>query len=143
MTNEYRYFLESNLLKVKRLFVLVFLNAGNDAKRYSALNYYLPKGIIKNYNVIINEKNFYNQAIDYDIRRYEEKRKLTTGQGKDYTTGCLLDYEYIKSNYRLIAVGLNRERIWYWSKSNWANRICLVVKKMLPMQFLLVRICLS
>ena len=111
MTNEYRYFLESNLLKVKRLFVLVFLNAGNDAKRYSALNYYLPKGIIKNYNVIINEKNFYNQAIDYDIRRYEEKRKLTTGQGKDYTTGCLLDYEYIKSNYRLIAVGLNRERI--------------------------------
>ena len=111
MTNEYRYFLESNFLKVKRLFVLVYLNAGNDAKRYSALNCYLPKGIIKNYNVIINEKNFYNQTIDYDIRRYEEKRKLTTGQGKDYTTGCLLDYEYIKSNYRLIAVGLNRERI--------------------------------
>ena len=37
------------------------------------------------------EKNFYDQAIDSDIKRYEETRKLTTGQGEDYTTGCLLD----------------------------------------------------
>ena len=35
-------------------------------------------------------------------------RKLTTGQGEDYTTGCLLDYGYIKNNYRLIAVELSR-----------------------------------
>ena len=35
------------------------------------------------------EKNFYDQAIDSDIKRYEEIRKLTTGQGKDYTTGFL------------------------------------------------------
>ena len=38
-----------------------------------------------------NGKNFYDQTIDSDIKRYEEIRKLTTGQGKDYTTGCLLD----------------------------------------------------
>ena len=37
------------------------------------------------------EKNFYDQAIDSDIKRYEETRKLTTGQGEDYTTGFLLD----------------------------------------------------
>ena len=37
------------------------------------------------------EKNFYDQAIDSDIKRYEETRKLTTGQGEYYTTGCLLD----------------------------------------------------
>ena len=36
-----------------------------------------------------------------DIKRYEEIRKLTTGQGEDYTTGCLLDYHYVKKNYRL------------------------------------------
>ena len=36
-------------------------------------------------------------------------RKLTTGQGKDYTKEYLLDYEYIK-NYRLIAVDLNRQK---------------------------------
>ena len=30
------------------------------------------------------EKNFYDQAIDSDIKRYKEIRKLTTGQGEDY-----------------------------------------------------------
>ena len=36
-------------------------------------------------------ENFYDQAIDSAIKRYEETRKITTGQGEDYTTGCLLD----------------------------------------------------
>ena len=45
----------------------------------------------------------------------EEKRKLTTGQGEEYTTGCLLDYEYIIYHYWI--------RIRYWSKINLANRM--------------------
>ena len=65
------------------------------------------KGIIKNDNVIINWKNFYDQPIDSNIKSYEEIRKLTTGQGEDCTTGYLLDYEYIKNHYRLIAVDLS------------------------------------
>ena len=36
-------------------------------------------------------------------------KKLTTGQGEDYTTGCLSYYEYIKNHYRLIAVDLSRQ----------------------------------
>ena len=44
------------------------------------------------------------------IKQYEEIRKLTTGEGKDYTTGCLLDYDYIKNHYRLIAFDLNRKK---------------------------------
>ena len=48
--------------------------------------------------------------IDSDIKRYEKNRKLTTGQGEDYTTGCLLDYDYIKHNYRLIAVDSSRQK---------------------------------
>ena len=63
------------------MFVLVYLNKSNDVKRFTARRYYLPKGIIKNYNVIINGKNLYDQAIDSDIKRYKEIRKLTTGQG--------------------------------------------------------------
>ena len=55
------------------------------------------KYVIKNYNVIISGKNFYDQPIDFNIKWYEEKRKLTTGQVEDYTTGCLLDYDLIKS----------------------------------------------
>ena len=70
----------------------------------------MPKVIIKNYNVIFNRKNFYDQANDLDIKRYEEIRKLTTEQGKNCTNGCLLDYNYIKNHYRLIAVGLRRQK---------------------------------
>ena len=44
--------------------------------------------------MIINGKSFYDQPVDSDIKRYEEIRKLTTGQLEDYTTGCLLDYNY-------------------------------------------------
>ena len=57
--------------------------------------------------MIINGKSFYDQAIDSDMKWYEEIRKLTTGQGEDYTNGCLLDYDYIKNHYRLIAVDLS------------------------------------
>ena len=56
------------------------------------------------------EKKFYDQAIDSDIKWYKEIRKLTTGQGEDYTIGCLLDYEYIKNHYRLIAVDLSSKK---------------------------------
>ena len=72
--------------------------------------HYLPKGVIKNCNIIINERKFYDQPIDSNIKQYVEIRKLTTGQGQDYTSGCLLDYEYIKNSYRLIAIGLSSQK---------------------------------
>ena len=109
MTNKCRYFLESNFVGVNRLFVLVYLNQENDSKRFKAKKYYVPKGIVYIYNVIINGKNFYDQANDSDIKRYDEIRKLTIGQGEDYTTGWLLDYDYIKNDYRLIVVDLIRQ----------------------------------
>ena len=84
-TNEQRYFLGSNFVGFNRLFILVYSNQDPDSKKFKAKRYYLPKGIIKNYNVIINGKNFYDQPTDSDIKRYEEIRKLTTGQGENYT----------------------------------------------------------
>ena len=55
ITNEYRYFLESNFrIKVNRLFVLVYSNQDDNSKRFKAKRYYLPKEPIDNYNVIIN-----------------------------------------------------------------------------------------
>ena len=60
--------------------------------------------------VIINGKNFYDKAIDSDIKRFEEIRKLATGQGEDYTTGCLLDYDYIKIQNRLITVDFSWQK---------------------------------
>ena len=85
-TNEYRYFPESNFVGVKRLLVLTFpSNQDDDARRFKTWRYYVPKSAIKNYNIIINRNNFYDQPIDSDIKRYEEIIKLITGQGDDYT----------------------------------------------------------
>ena len=89
------------------MFVLDYSNQDANAKRFKTRSYYLTKGIIDNYNVNINRKNFYDQDMK---KRYEEIRKLATGQGEDYTTGCLLDYDYLKNHYRLIAVDLSRQK---------------------------------
>ena len=56
----------------------------------------------------MNGKHFYDQLIDSDVKRFEEIKKLITGQGEDYANGCFLDYEYVKEHYSLIAVDLNR-----------------------------------
>ena len=53
--NDYRYFIEPNFVGDNRLLVLVYSDQYNNLK-----SYYLPKGVIKNYNVIINEKNVYD-----------------------------------------------------------------------------------
>ena len=65
-TNENMYFLESNFVGVNRLFVPVYTNEGNNATTFIARNF-----IYQNYSVITNGKNFYDQAIDSDIKRYE------------------------------------------------------------------------
>ena len=52
---------------------------------------------IKNYNIEIDGRNFYHQPIDDSFKQYNEIRKISTGQGDDYTTGCLLDFAYFKT----------------------------------------------
>ena len=100
--------MESNFVGVNRLFVLVYSN--DDSKRFKAKRYYLSKGKIKSYNVILNGKSFYDQSIDSDAKRCKKIRKLATGEGEDCTTGYLLNYDYIKNHYRLIAVDLCRQK---------------------------------
>ena len=106
----YRYFLESNFVGVNRLFVLVYTNEDCNAKKFNARKHYSPKGIIDNYYVIINRKTFYDQPVDSDIKRYQEIRKPTTGQSEDYPTGCFLDYDYIKTYYRLMIIDLSKQK---------------------------------
>ena len=76
MKNESRYFLESNFIGVERMFVLIYSNKNNTEKRYKAQRYYLPQGINKNHNIVIKGKNFYDQPIDSDIKRYKEIREI-------------------------------------------------------------------
>ena len=54
------------------------------------------KNKIKDYNVMIDGRNFFDQPIDSMAKTYENIRKIATGQGNDYTTGCLLDYSCFK-----------------------------------------------
>ena len=58
---------------------------------------------------MIDGKNFFDEPINSMIKTYENIRKIATGQGDDYTTGCLLDYSYFKENYKMIAIDLSRQ----------------------------------
>ena len=101
------YLINPNFQGVNRLFVLSFKNE-NDRTSHST--YYLPKVEIKDYNVMIDGRNFFDQAIDSMTKTYENIRKIAVGQRDDYTTGCLLDYTYFKENYKMIAVDLSKRQ---------------------------------
>ena len=59
---------------------------------------------------MIDGKNFFDQPISNLIKTCESIRKITIGQGDDYTTSCLLDYTYFKK-YKMIAVDLSRQQV--------------------------------
>ena len=92
---------------VNRLFVLSFVN---EDQRKSNSTYYLPKVEIKNYNVKIDGKNFFDQPINSMLKTYENIRKIAIGQGDDYTTGYLLDYSNDKNHDKMIAIDLSKQQ---------------------------------
>ena len=86
---------------INRLFVLAYEGGDNRVTADSHRRYFLPRVEIKNYNIEIDGRNFYGQPINNQetndlIKQYDELRKISTGQGDDYTTGCLLDFAYFK-----------------------------------------------
>ena len=84
-------------------------NTANRVQRDSHRKYFLPRVDITNCNILIDGRNFYDQSINDQIKKYDKIRKIATGKGDYYTTGCLLDYEYFKDYYQLIAVDLSRQ----------------------------------
>ena len=101
------HLIEPSFQRVNRLFVLAF---ENDAQRTSNKRYYIPNVEIKDCNVMIDGTNFFDQPTNNMIKTYENIRKITIGQGDDYTTGCLLDYTYFKKYYKMIAVDLSKQQ---------------------------------
>ena len=83
------HLVEPSFQGVNRLFVLAF---ENDNHRTSDERYYLSTVEIKDYNIVNNGENFFDQPIKNNKVTYDNIRKIATGQGDDYTTGCLLDY---------------------------------------------------
>ena len=60
---------------------------------------------------MINGEKFFDQPIKNNKVTYENVRTIATGQGDDYTTGCLLDYPYFKDSYKMIAVDLSKQQV--------------------------------
>ena len=101
------HLIEPSFQGVNRLFVLAF---ENDDDRTSSDEYYLPSVEIKDYNIMINGENFLDQPIKNNNVTYENIRKIATGQGDDYATGCLLYYSYFADTYKSIAVDLSKQQ---------------------------------
>ena len=128
---------------VNRLFVVAFdytNNGNNKVERDSHRKYFLLRVNITNYNGLIDDRKFYDQPINDQIKTYDEIRKIKTGKGDDYTTGCLLDYQYFKDHYQLIAVDLSKQKeldadprviqqIEFYGKLETNSQVCTVLEK--------------
>ena len=55
-------------------------------------------------------RNFYDNPIENDTEKYRKLKNVMIGKGEDYTTGCLLDYNYFKKHYKLVAVDLSKQK---------------------------------
>ena len=53
--------------------------------------------------------NVFDQPVKNNFRTYDNIQKITIGQRDDYTTGCLLDYNYFNEYYKMIAIDLSKQ----------------------------------
>ena len=88
----------------------MFLAFENDTQRTSHSGYDLSNVEIKDYNIMINGEDFFDQPMKNNKVTYENIRKIATGQGDDFLTGCLLDYPYFKDSSKMIPVDLSKQQ---------------------------------
>ena len=53
------------------------------------------------------DKTFFDQAVRHELMTYYNIQKIAAGQGNDYATGCLMDYNYFKNYYNMIEIDLS------------------------------------
>ena len=92
------------------MFILADSSGDNITNENSYRRYFRLRLKIKNYNIEIDGRNFYDQSINDSIKQDDEMRKILTAQGDDYTTGCILDFAYFEKSYRLIAADLSKQK---------------------------------
>ena len=105
-TNEYRYFLESNFFGVNRLFSLVYTNADVNCQMSKIL---FTKRHSQKLQCYHQWKELLWPSNWLWYKTIRKNQKINNRTGWDYTTGCLLDYDYIKNHHRLIAVDLSKQ----------------------------------
>ena len=108
--NVFKYInLDPSFQGVNRLFVMAYSRVDSQPTRDGRKKYYLPRVDLNKYVIIVG-RNFYENPIESDIEKYRELKKVMIGKGEDYTTGCLLDYNYFKEHYKLVAVDLSKQK---------------------------------
>ena len=100
--NNLNYLIDTTLTNVNRSFVLYFeINVLGDKRDFFS-RYYVPKVEIKDFNVLIDKKFFLDLPEKNEQGAYE--KIIDMSSNNDYTTGNLLDFAYVKENYRFIAI---------------------------------------
>ena len=106
--NNLKYLIDPTFTKVSRLFVLSFVRTAEGDHRDSLSNYYVPNVRIKDFNVLIDEKSFFNLPLKNEEEAYEKVMSVNRNNG--YTTGTLLDFAYFKKKkYKLISIDLSKQ----------------------------------
>ena len=108
--NNLNLLVDPTFTNVNRLFVLPYLigNNNNDSRK-SFLQFYLPRVMIKDFNVIIDKLAFFDLPIKTEEKAYE--KIIDISKNDEYTTGNLLDYDYFKKYYKLIAIDLSKQQV--------------------------------
>ena len=100
------HLIESRFQGVNRHFVLAF---ENDDQRTSSKGYYIPNVEIKDNNIMIDGKNFFDQPVKNDKVTYDNIRKTAIGPEDGYTTICLLE-TYFRKFYKMIVADLSKQQ---------------------------------
>ena len=105
VNNNLNILIDPTFTNVNRLFVLAYQNV-DDRQSYD--EFYLPKVMIKDYNVIIDKLALF----DLPIKTEEAYEKIIDiSRNNEYTAGNLLDYDYFKKHYKLIAIDLSKQQV--------------------------------
>ena len=105
--NNLNYLIDPTFTNANRLFVLSFARDNTGDNRDSFSDYYVPNVEIKDFNVLIDGKSFFGLPVKNKEEAYE--RIIEMSNNNDYTTGNLLDFGYVKENYKLIAIDLSKQ----------------------------------
>ena len=105
--NNLNYLIDPTFTKVNRLLVLSFARNAEGDHRETFSHYYLPNIEIKDFNVLIDGKKFF----DLPVKNEEEscEKFIEMSRNNNYTTVNLLDFAYFLKNYRLIAIDLSKQ----------------------------------
>ena len=106
INNNLNILIDPTFTNVNRLFVLAYRTADN---RQSFSQFYLTNVMVKNFNVIIDKLAFFYLPIKTEEEAYE--KIIDISRNNEYTTGNLLDYDYFKKHYKLIAIDLSTQQV--------------------------------